>query len=40
MLPPYVTLGFDQHAIGNQPRIVTMGELQSIKHLSKYGRPL
>ena len=42
LLPPYVALGFDQHMIANRqtPRTVTMGELQSIKHLSQYGRPL
>ena len=42
LLPPYVALGFDHHAIANahESRIVTMGELQSIKHLVQYGRPL
>ena len=42
LLPPYVALGFDHHAIANarEPRTVTMGELQSIKHLAQYGRPL
>jgi len=42
LLPPYVALGFDHHAIANaqEPRAVTMGELQSIKHLAQYGRPL
>ena len=32
--PPYVALGFDQYN-GRTPR--TMGELQSIKHLSQYA---
>ncbi len=42
LLPPYVALGFDHHAIANaqEPRTVTMGKLQSIKHLAQYGRLL
>jgi hypothetical protein len=42
LLPPYMALGFDHHAIANaqEPRTVTIGELQSIKHLAQYGRPL
>ena len=42
LLPPYTALGFDHHAIANaqKPRTVTIGELQSIKHLAQYGRPL
>lgn len=39
LLPPYMALGFDHHAIANS-RTVTIGELQSIKHLAQYGRPL
>jgi hypothetical protein len=37
-----MALGFDHHAIANaqERRTVTMGELQSIKHLVQYGRPL
>ncbi len=42
LLRPYMALGFDHHAIADaqKPRIVTIGELQSIKHLAQYGRPL
>lgn len=41
LLPPYVALGFDHHAIAHapKPQTVTIGELQSIKHLAQYGRP-
>ncbi len=42
LLPPYMALGFDHHAIANaqKPLTVTIGEIQSIKHLAQYGRPL
>ena len=41
-LPPYIALDFDQNVLANnrKPVIFTMGELKSIAHLSKYGRPL
>jgi len=42
LLPPYIAMGFDQIAIyeDRDGVIVKMGELQSIKHLTKYGRPM
>lgn len=42
LLPPYIALGFDQNAIvGNQtPKHVTVAQLQTLEHLSQYGRPL
>jgi len=42
LLPPYMALGFDHHAIANaqKPQTVTIGKLQSVKHLAQYGRPL
>ncbi|KIM44537.1 hypothetical protein M413DRAFT_25012 [Hebeloma cylindrosporum] len=43
-LPPYIAFGFDQNVIFDNPdqapMTATMGELQSIKHLCKYGRPI
>ena len=42
LLEPYIALGFDQNVIcQNRASVtVTMGDLQSIKNLSKYGRPM
>jgi hypothetical protein len=42
LLPPYIAIGFDQIAIAEDRGevVVKMGELQSIKHLAKYGRPM
>ena len=42
LLEPYSALDFDQNVISDsrKPLILTMGELKSISHLSKYGRPL
>jgi uncharacterized protein YlbG (UPF0298 family) len=42
LMPPYIALGFDQNAISKDRAAVTvnMGFLQSIKHLSTYGRPM
>jgi hypothetical protein len=42
LLPSFIALGFDQHAIAEskEGKTVTMGELQTIEHLAQYGRPL
>ena len=41
LLPPYIALDFDQNTVANQPETTaTIGELQSIKHLANYGRPM
>jgi len=42
LLSPYIALGFDQHMIAEskEEKTITMGELQTIEHLAKYGRPL
>jgi hypothetical protein len=42
ILPPYIAVGFDQIVISEDRDgvAVKMGELQSMKHLAKYGRPL
>ena len=42
LLGPYIALGFDQNVIcqNRASATVTMGELQSIENLSKYGRPM
>lgn len=42
LLEPYIALGFDQNVIcENRPLVtVTMGYLQSVEHLSRYGRPM
>ncbi|KAF8328823.1 uncharacterized protein EI90DRAFT_3063695 [Cantharellus anzutake] len=39
---PYFALGFDQYAIeqAKAPTLVKMGDLETIKHISQYGRPL
>ena len=42
LLEPYLALGFDQNMICEKRPLVTvtMGYLQSIEHLSRYGRPM
>jgi hypothetical protein len=42
LIPPFISLGFDQHMIAEreQAKRVTIGELQSLGHCCKYGRPL
>ena len=42
LLAPYFALGFDQMMIQSpkSPKYVKMGELRSLSHLCKYGRPL
>ncbi len=42
LLEPYIALGFDQNVIYENKALVTvtMGYLQSIEHLSRYGRPM
>jgi hypothetical protein len=42
LLDPYIALGFDQNVICNNRALVTvtMGYLQSIESLSRYGRPM
>jgi hypothetical protein len=42
LLPPFISLGFDQYMIKNSrsAKCVTIRELQSLEHCCKYGRPL
>jgi hypothetical protein len=42
LLAPYIALGFDQNVTSENRSQVTvrMGYLQSIEHLSRYGRPM
>jgi hypothetical protein len=42
LLGPYIALGFDQNVICQNRALVTVtiGELQSIEYLSRYGRPM
>ena len=41
LLLPHIALDFDQNTVANQPETTaTIGELQSIKHLASYGRPM
>ena len=41
LLLPYIALDFDQNVVEDrQEVIVTMGELQSLKHFATYGRPM
>jgi hypothetical protein len=42
LLLPYLALGFDQNMIvnGRAAKSITIGELQTVEHLCKYGRPL
>jgi hypothetical protein len=42
LLPPYISLGFDQRVItkGGAAVSISMGTMQTIKFLSQYGRPL
>jgi hypothetical protein len=42
LLAPYIALGFDQNAIAESqaPTCVTVAQLQTLEHLSQYGRPL
>jgi hypothetical protein len=42
LVPPYIALDFDQHAI-SQDRItggIHVADFETMKHLVKYGRPL
>jgi len=41
-MPPYFTLGFDQNMMAQSRNVVrvTIGELRTVAHLCKYGRPL
>jgi hypothetical protein len=40
--PPFIALGFDQHMIADSRVVesIIIGELQSLEHCCKYGRPL
>jgi hypothetical protein len=42
LLPPFISLGFDQNVIknGRSAKRVTIDELQSIEHCCQYGRPM
>ncbi|KAM6495125.1 hypothetical protein JOM56_009748 [Amanita muscaria] len=42
LLPPYITLGFDQYHVHKEEKEITarMGDFQTIEHLAQYGRPL
>lgn len=42
LLPPYIALDFDQNmtAESQEPHCVTVEELQTLRHLARYGRPL
>ena len=41
LLLPHLALDFDQNILATPPETtVKMGELQSFKHLVRYGRPL
>jgi hypothetical protein len=42
LMPPFLALGFDQHAIDKkqEPEVCCMGDLKRIEHLCKYGRPI
>ena len=42
ILPPYFDLGFDQRAIAKsrEPVTVRMGDMETIKFISQYGRPM
>jgi len=42
LVPPYIALGFDQHAIARHQTAsdFCMGTFETIQHLAQYGRPL
>ena len=42
LMPPYFALGFDQNVVAQpmSPKCVTMGDLRSLQHICKYGRPM
>jgi len=41
LLPLYIALDFDQNVIKGRPEATSkIGELQSLEHLSSYGRPM
>jgi hypothetical protein len=42
LVPPYIALDFDQHAIaqGRTKTNFRIGDFETIKHLARFGRPL